>query len=165
MENKMFCYQCQETAGCSGCTVSGVCGKKPHVAALQDLLIYAVKGLSAVTTRLRNEGKEVGPEVNRLIATDLFLTITNVNFDDEAVLASIRCGSQNYSIGQILSSLQAGDQGDTIWRVVMHVRLPRTLGCLLAGCALAVAGVLIQSVLNNAMASPSIIGVNAGAGF
>ncbi len=82
-----------------------------------------------------------------------------------AILASIRCGSQNYSIGQILSSLQAGDQGDTIWRVVMHVRLPRTLGCLLAGCALAVAGVLIQSVLNNAMASPSVIGVNAGAGF
>ncbi|MCO7136499.1 iron ABC transporter permease [[Clostridium] leptum] len=82
-----------------------------------------------------------------------------------AILASIRCGSQNYTMGQIISSLKACDQGDTVWRVVMHVRLPRTLACLLAGCALAVAGVLIQSVLNNAMASPSVIGVNAGAGF
>ena len=78
-----------------------------------------------------------------------------------AILASIRCGSQNYTMGQIISSLKACDQGDTVWRVVMHVRLPRTLACLLAGCALAVAGVLIQSVLNNAMASPSVIGVNA----
>lgn len=51
MENKMFCYQCQETAGCSGCTQSGVCGKKPDVAAAQDLLVYVTRGLSAVTTR------------------------------------------------------------------------------------------------------------------
>ena len=106
MENKMFCYQCQETAGCFGCTVSGVCGKTPRVAALQDLLIYAVKGLSAVTTRLRREGKEVGPEVNRLIATDLFLTITNVNFDDEAILASIRACQEVK--GQLVTQL-----GDT----------------------------------------------------
>ena len=42
-ENKMFCFQCQETAGCSGCTVSGVCGKKPDVAAMQDLLVYVTK--------------------------------------------------------------------------------------------------------------------------
>ena len=49
----MFCYQCQETAGCKGCTVSGVCGKRPEVAALQDLLVYATKGLSSVTTALR----------------------------------------------------------------------------------------------------------------
>ena len=53
MEHKMFCYQCQETAGCSGCTQMGVCGKKPEVAAMQDLLVYVSKGLSAVTTQLR----------------------------------------------------------------------------------------------------------------
>ena len=53
MENKMFCYQCQETANCSGCTVSGVCGKKPDVAAMQDLLVYATKGLSAVAEEER----------------------------------------------------------------------------------------------------------------
>lgn len=46
MEHKMFCYQCQETAGCSGCTQMGVCGKKPEVAAMQDLLVYVSKGLS-----------------------------------------------------------------------------------------------------------------------
>lgn len=57
MEQNMFCYQCQETAGCSGCTKSGVCGKRPETAALQDLLIWTTKGLSAVTTQLRREGK------------------------------------------------------------------------------------------------------------
>ena len=56
-ETKMFCYQCQETAGCTGCTRVGVCGKQPDVAAMQDLLVYVTKGLSAVTTRLRAEGK------------------------------------------------------------------------------------------------------------
>ena len=61
MENKMFCFQCQETAGCTGCTKFGVCGKSPDLARMQDLLIYTTKGLSEVTTRLREEGKEVIP--------------------------------------------------------------------------------------------------------
>ncbi len=56
MEQKMFCYQCQETAGCKGCTMSGICGKKPDVAAMQDLLVYVTKGISAITTALRQEG-------------------------------------------------------------------------------------------------------------
>ncbi len=60
MENKMFCYQCQETAGCTACTQFGVCGKNPEVSALQDLLIFVTKGLSAVTTRLRAQGGEIG---------------------------------------------------------------------------------------------------------
>ena len=58
MEQKMFCYQCQETAGCKGCTMSGVCGKKPDVAAMQDLLVYVTKGISAVTTALRICGNQ-----------------------------------------------------------------------------------------------------------
>ena len=82
MENKMFCYQCQETAGCSGCTKFGVCGKSPDLAKVQDLLIYTTKGLSEVTTRLRAEGKEISGEVNHLITINLFTTITNANFDD-----------------------------------------------------------------------------------
>ena len=89
MENKMFCYQCQETAGCAGCTQSGVCGKKPDVAAMQDLLVYVTKGLSAVTTQLRAEGREVAHEVNHLITLNLFTTITNANFDKEAIVARI----------------------------------------------------------------------------
>lgn len=90
MENKMFCYQCQETAGCTGCTQVGVCGKKPDVAAMQDLLIYVTKGLSAVTTALRAEGTEVSKAINHLITLNLFTTITNANFDKEAITARIR---------------------------------------------------------------------------
>ncbi|MCI6276406.1 MAG: hydroxylamine reductase [Clostridium sp.] len=83
MENKMFCFQCQETAGCTGCTQFGVCGKSPDLARMQDLLVYVTKGLSHVTTRLRAEGKKVNSRVNSLITINLFTTITNANFDDE----------------------------------------------------------------------------------
>lgn len=89
METKMFCYQCQETAGCKGCTKMGVCGKTPEVAAMQDLLIYVTKGLSAVTSCLRLEGKKVAPEVNYLVTINLFITITNANFDREAIVKRI----------------------------------------------------------------------------
>ena len=89
IEQNMFCYQCQETAGCSGCTKSGVCGKRPETAALQDLLIWTTKGLSAVTTQLRREGKTVDASVNHLITENLFTTITNVNFDDDTIRARI----------------------------------------------------------------------------
>ena len=82
-ENLMFCYQCQETAGNKGCTKAGVCGKKPDTAGLQDLLIYTSKGLSEVTAKLRNEGKEVSADVDHLIALNLFTTITNANFDND----------------------------------------------------------------------------------
>ncbi len=90
MENKMFCYQCQETAGCSGCTQVGVCGKKPDVAAMQGLLIYVTKGISAVTTALRADGEEVSPEINHLITLNLFTTITNANFDNEVITERIK---------------------------------------------------------------------------
>lgn len=90
MEHQMFCYQCQETAGCTGCTKVGVCGKKPDVAAMQDLLVYVTKGLAAVTTQLRAQGEPVAPEVDRLITTNLFITITNANFDNDAIIAAIR---------------------------------------------------------------------------
>lgn len=90
MENKMFCYQCQETAGCSGCTQVGVCGKKPDVAAMQDLLIYVTKGISAVTTALRAGGEEVSTEINHLITLNLFTTITNANFDKEVITERIK---------------------------------------------------------------------------
>lgn len=89
MDNQMFCYQCQETAKGTGCTVSGVCGKKPETAALQDLLIYVTKGLAQVTTRLRAEGKEVSYDINHMITMNLFITITNANFDDDAIMNRI----------------------------------------------------------------------------
>lgn len=90
METKMFCYQCQETAGCKGCTLVGVCGKQPDVAAMQDLLVYVSKGISAVTTALRKSGEEIPTEINHLITLNLFTTITNANFDKQAILARIR---------------------------------------------------------------------------
>ena len=90
MENQMFCYQCQETAGCSGCTRVGVCGKQPDVAAMQDLLVYVTKGISAVTTTLRQEGVEIQPAVNHMITLNLFTTITNANFSKEAIIARIQ---------------------------------------------------------------------------
>ena len=90
MEQKMFCYQCQETAGCKGCTISGVCGKTPEVAAMQDLLVYVTKGISAVATALRREGQPVDSAVSRLITLNLFTTITNANFDLESIKAGIR---------------------------------------------------------------------------
>ena len=89
MEQKMFCYQCQETAGCKGCTMSGVCGKKPDVAAMQDLLVYVTKGISAITTALRQEGKQVSAKINHLITLNLFTTITNANFDKESIESRI----------------------------------------------------------------------------
>lgn len=85
----MFCYQCQETAGCTGCTQIGVCGKTPQVAAMQDLLVWNTKGLAAVTTQLRKEQFPVSKEVNHLITHNLFTTITNVNFDKETIIAQI----------------------------------------------------------------------------
>ena len=89
MEPKMFCFQCQETAGNKGCMFGGVCGKKPETANLQDLLIYVTKGLSEITTRLRSEGKEIPAAIDRLITTNLFTTITNANSDDDRFIDRI----------------------------------------------------------------------------
>ena len=88
-EAKMFCYQCQETAGCKGCTQFGVCGKNPEVAAMQDLLLYVTKGLSAVTSCLRAEGERVESSINYLVTLNLFITITNANFDSQAIVSRI----------------------------------------------------------------------------
>ena len=90
MSQNMFCYQCQEAAGCTGCTNSGVCGKTPDVAAMQDLLVYVSRGISAVTTHLRSLGQEISAEINHLITVNLFTTITNANFDKEMIVARIR---------------------------------------------------------------------------
>ena len=89
MDSKMFCYQCQETARNSGCTLAGVCGKSAEVSNLMDMLVWVTKGLSQVSTRLRSEGKKVGTDVNHLVTFNLFSTITNANFDDQAIYTRI----------------------------------------------------------------------------
>lgn len=89
MENKMFCYQCQETAGNKGCSISGVCGKNPEISALQDVLVYVTRGLSQVTSKLRAAGKPVDKSINHRVTFNLFITITNANFDGDAIVAHI----------------------------------------------------------------------------
>ncbi len=85
----MFCYQCQETARGKGCTVKGVCGKTAEVSILQDLLIYTVKGISEVVVKGGLDVKELG-DVNHQVLNSLFITITNANFDDDAIEKQIR---------------------------------------------------------------------------
>lgn len=85
MENQMFCYQCQETAGGRGCTIQGMCGKSARTAHLQDVLIYVTKGLSEVSSACRRKGTTVPDHVAHLIEDNLFVTITNANFDDTMI--------------------------------------------------------------------------------
>ncbi|MDO5095105.1 MAG: hydroxylamine reductase [Peptostreptococcaceae bacterium] len=90
MDNLMFCYQCQETAGNKGCTKMGVCGKSPEVANMQDLLVYVSKGASEVTTLLRAQGKPVDKDTNHMITLNLFTTITNANFDEQVFVDRVK---------------------------------------------------------------------------
>ena len=106
MEQKMFCNQCQEAAGRIGCTQVGVCGKQPGTAAWQDLLVYVTKGLGAVVQELRLENLPPEPEVAEQIYRNLFITITNSNFDDAAILESIQetLSLKQYLLQQVKSS-------------------------------------------------------------
>ena len=85
----MFCYQCQETAKGTGCEIRGVCGKTEEVAKLQDLLIYALKGISEIVVKGRLDVKELG-QVNHEVLNSLFMTITNANFNTVAFEAQIK---------------------------------------------------------------------------
>lgn len=88
-EFPMFCYQCEQTAQGKGCTQMGVCGKNPEVAALQDLMIYALKGLSLVAVEGRKRGI-YDREIDRFVCKSMFATLTNVNFDSERIADLIR---------------------------------------------------------------------------
>ena len=93
--DKMFCYQCQETAKGTGCTTIGVCGKDAETSGLQDLLIHTDKGVAAYSSVLRKNGKAkelIEGKVNRYLVNSLFITITNANFDDDAILDEIKAG-------------------------------------------------------------------------
>ena len=81
MEYPMFCYQCEQTAGGKGCTKMGVCGKTPEVAALQDLLIFQIKGISCYAKEIVEKGENVDKDIVSFVENCLFTTLTNVNFD------------------------------------------------------------------------------------
>jgi hydroxylamine reductase len=91
MDNKMFCFQCQEAAKGTGCTVMGVCGKNPQIAALLDVLVYISKGVSIVANKAREEGIE-NEDANKFCLDAMFISITNANFDSERIIAEIKRG-------------------------------------------------------------------------
>jgi len=92
MENQMFCFQCQETAKGTGCTVQGVCGKKASTAAKMDLLLFVTRGISVISTALREASEQVPKETNLFVTDALFSTITNANFDEEAIMSKVQKG-------------------------------------------------------------------------
>ena len=87
----MFCYQCQEAAKGTGCTIKGVCGKDEEVSNLQDLLIYIAKGVS-ILAKIGNKNNVKTPEADTYVFESLFVTITNANFDEKAIIAKIKEG-------------------------------------------------------------------------
>lgn len=130
MEQKMFCYQCQETAGCKGCTACGACGKQPEVAAMQDLLVYVTKGLSALTTQLRAEGQSVDKAVNHLISVNLFITITNANFDLDSITTKVTetLAVKEELIGQVQNKESLPEAA--LWNGSDYAEKAKTVGVL-----------------------------------
>lgn len=90
IEYPMFCYQCEQTAGGKGCTKMGVCGKTPEIAALQDLLIFQIKGISCYAKELVDKGENVDKDIVTFIESSLFTTLTNVNFDADVHVEMLR---------------------------------------------------------------------------
>ena len=90
MEYPMFCYQCEQTAGGKGCTKMGVCGKTPEIAALQDLLIYQIKGISCYAKEIVEKGENIDKSIVIFIENSLFTTLTNVNFDADVHVEMLR---------------------------------------------------------------------------
>lgn len=89
MDTKMFCFQCQEAAKGTGCTIKGVCGKDDETANRMDLLLFITKGVSVVATLLRNARVEIPAHINHFVVDALFSTITNANFDIESITRRI----------------------------------------------------------------------------
>lgn len=101
MDYPMFCYQCEQTAGGKGCTKVGVCGKTPEIAALQDLLIYQIKGISCYAKELIEKGEKIDKDIVSFVENSLFTTLTNVNFDGDVHEKMLR---QSQDIKQSLRS-------------------------------------------------------------
>jgi hydroxylamine reductase len=113
-EFPMFCYQCEQTAQGKGCTQMGVCGKNPEVAALQDLLIYALKGLSIVAVEGRKRGI-YDREIDRFVCEATFATLTNVNFDPDRIVAMIqKTAAYRDRLNRLVKAKLPGDMGNFV---------------------------------------------------
>lgn len=110
MDYPMFCYQCEQTAGGKGCTKLGVCGKTPEIAALQDLLIYQIKGISFYANQLIEKGENIDKEIVIFIENALFTTLTNVNFDADVHVEMLK---QSQKIKELLRSKAKTTESDT----------------------------------------------------
>ncbi len=106
----MFCYQCEQTAKGTGCTAGGVCGKDPETAALQDLLVHAVKATSMYAHRARQLGAS-DPAIDVFVVKALFVTLTNVNFDPAAIAVFIREAAQKRDEARGLYEKACADAG------------------------------------------------------
>ena len=134
--NSMFCFQCEQTAGCTGCTRAGVCGKSAMTAMLQDTLTGALIALAnTTTTACSNKNSNHNPtavlmdEINHLILEGLFTTITNVNFDDASIkdlTAQIRSAKENLSASYQISSTADYDMNN-IWNADEDIRSLKSL--------------------------------------
>ncbi|HOA17840.1 MAG TPA: hydroxylamine reductase [Fervidobacterium sp.] len=112
MALNMFCYQCSQTLNGEGCTVSGVCGKQPTVARLQDNLIYILKGISAYYYHARELGY-VDEEIAAYLGKGLYSTLTNVNFDgDDFVKLALEAGQMNYKVMKLLKKAHIETYGE-----------------------------------------------------
>ena len=108
----MFCYQCSQTAKGTGCTISGVCGKKPTVARLQDNLLFAIKGISAYATHLKEFGVS-DDEINAFLEEAFYSTLTNVNFDPERfVKFALKAGEMNLKVMKLLKRAHIENYGE-----------------------------------------------------
>jgi len=110
MDYPMFCYQCEQTAGGKGCTKLGVCGKTPEIAALQDLLIYQIKGISFYANQLIEKVQNIDKEIVIFIENALFTTLTNVNFDADVHVEMLK---QSQKIKELLRSKAKTTESDT----------------------------------------------------
>ena len=113
----MFCFQCQETVKGTGCTIQGVCGKKAETSRWQDLLLGVVRGVATISDSLRNAGIKTNQEVGDYIVDALFATITNANFDDQAILNKVDNGVRikRELLQKLLDILQVMTRDKNTW--------------------------------------------------
>jgi hydroxylamine reductase len=110
----MFCYQCEQTAGGKGCSVSGVCGKNPDIQSLQDILLYGLKGIAAYAYHARELGAK-DEEVDAFMHEALFKTVTNVSFDlQDHINAVLKCGMMNLRVMELLDKAHTQRFGNPV---------------------------------------------------
>jgi hydroxylamine reductase len=126
-ETQMFCWQCEQTACGTGCSTFGVCGKSPDVATLQDLLVYALRGLSQVILEARKVGVK-DPKTDLFISEAAFATLTNVNFDPESIARYVEWA---ITAREILKEKISAAGGKSDWAGAANLVLEKSVDCMI----------------------------------